>query len=245
MQVKTLSNSTIVWSQESAATLSAEAFSVDYWQQHNNVVGQSKGRYTTWFVQTDAQHHHQQWVLRHYWRGGMMEKLSRDAYFYTGLTRTRAYAELALLALLYQEGFPVPNPIAAKIERFGLWYRADIIIERVAKAKDLVAHLSKTALSEKHWHTLGKTIAKFHQRGVYHADLNAKNILISENGFHLIDFDRGEIKPLQASWQQANLKRLLRSFNKEQSKQPQLQFTTENWQQLLAGYNTINPIATE
>ncbi|WP_434930760.1 3-deoxy-D-manno-octulosonic acid kinase [Shewanella sp. HL-SH5] len=242
MQLKSIPNGVIAWCPPSAAQLTVDSFTVEHWQANDAVVGQSKGRYTTWFVQTGAEHQQQQWVLRHYWRGGLMEKFSRDAYFYTGLARTRAYAELALLELLYQEGFAVPNPIAAKIERFGFWYRADIIIERVAGAKDLVAHLTNQPLTEAQWHALGQTIAKFHLRGVYHADLNAKNILISGDSFSLIDFDRGEIKSPQKQWQQANLQRLLRSFNKEQTKQPTLPFTTENWQQLIQGYQTLNPI---
>jgi 3-deoxy-D-manno-octulosonic acid kinase len=242
MQLKSIPNGVIAWCPPSAAQLTVDSFTVEHWQAKDAVVGQSKGRYTTWFVQTGAEHQQQQWVLRHYWRGGLMEKFSRDAYFYTGLTRTRAYAELALLELLYQEGFAVPNPIAAKIERFGLWYRADIIIERVAGAKDLVAHLASQPLNDVQWRTLGETIAKFHLRGVYHADLNAKNILISGDSFSLIDFDRGEIKSPQKQWQQANLQRLLRSFNKEQTKQPALPFTVKNWQQLIQGYQTLNPI---
>jgi len=242
MQVKFISNGVIAWCPPSAKQLTADSFTVEYWQSQNAVVGQSKGRYTTWFVQTGAEHRHQQWVLRHYWRGGLMEKFSRDAYLYTGLSRTRAYAELALLAQLYQEGFAVPNPIAAKIERFGLWYRADIIIERVSGAKDLVAHLAHHPMDNTLWYKLGETIAKFHLRGVYHADLNAKNILITGEQFYLIDFDRGEIQSPHAKWQQANLQRLLRSFNKEQTKLAALQFNSQNWQQLLNGYQTLNPI---
>lgn len=242
MQTKPIKNGVIAWCAEHAANIDAAMFNVDYWQANHAVIGESKGRYTTWFVQTDKQHHQQQWVLRHYWRGGLMAKFSRDAYLYRGLTTTRAYAELALLAQLHQEGFAVPNPIAAKIERFGIWYRGDIIIERVANAKDLVAHLAKHLMNNTQWQQLGATIAQFHVRGVYHADLNAKNILLADNKFYLIDFDRGVIKPPQTNWQQANLQRLLRSFKKEQAKLPQLQFSDVDFQQLLTGYHTINPI---
>lgn len=221
-------------------------FSVDFWREKAAVVGSSKGRYTTWFVAFEHRH----WVLRHYWRGGMMEKFSKDAYFFTGLENTRAMGELRLLDVLYREQFAVPKPIAANIVRDGLFYRADIIIERVDGAEDLVAKLTKGSMAPEQWLALGATIAQFHRRGVYHADLNAKNILWQpqqENGsqerFYLIDFDRGELKTPNAQWQQANLDRLLRSFNKEQGKQPTLAFTPANWAALLEGYHAVVPKA--
>ncbi|MBB1268424.1 3-deoxy-D-manno-octulosonic acid kinase [Shewanella sp. SR44-3] len=240
MQIKTTQKGHIAWCQDEAQALPVAGFSMAYWQDKDAIVGQSKGRYTTWFVQANAHFprcgSEQHWVLRHYWRGGLIEKFSKDAYIYTGLERTRAVAELALLEKLYQEGFAVPRPIAANVERFGIWYRADIIIERVPLAKDLVAHLSSDGLTPSQWHALGETLAQFHQRGVYHADLNAKNILFDANKFYLIDFDRGELRPQQSSWQQANLARLLRSFNKEHAKLTSLNFSLDNWQSLMTGY---------
>lgn len=242
MQIKTTQLGHIAWCETTAQQLEPHDFAVEAWQQRNAIVGQSKGRYTTWFVKTDNSDLPQTWVLRHYWRGGMMEKLSRDAYLYTGLQHTRAVAELAILETLYQEGFAVPRPIAANVERFGLWYRADIIIEHVAGSNDLVAHLRHKPMTEAQWYLLGETIAKFHLRGVYHADLNAKNILLAQGKFYLIDFDRGELRQPQASWQQANLQRLLRSFKKELTKLATLQFNQQHWQQLLNGYQSVNPI---
>jgi 3-deoxy-D-manno-octulosonic acid kinase len=215
-------------------TLAPDWFDVQYWRGRNAVMGSSRGRYTTWFVKPESGE--EQWVLRHYWRGGLMDKFSKDAYFYTGLESTRAISELALLETLHAEGFAVPRPIAARVVRFGLWYRADIIIARIEGAEDLVARLGKQPMTAGQWQRLGATIARFHRRGVYHADLNAKNILLTDSDFYLIDFDRGEFRAQAKGWQQANLKRLLRSFNKEKGKQPQLAFDAENWQQLLLGY---------
>ena len=232
MQLESTDNGVIAWCEPLAQQLTPAQFQADYWRPLDAIIGQSKGRYTTWFVE----HEQQQWVLRHYWRGGLMEKFSRDAYVYTGMQRTRAIAELALLEKLYAEGLPVPRPIAANIERFGIWYRADLIIELIDGAKDLVAYLSANIMTDDEWQQLGQLIATFHNRGVYHADLNAKNILLAKQQFYLIDFDRGEIKTAAKSWQQANLSRLLRSFNKEKAKLPSLHFNPENWQQLLNGY---------
>ncbi|WP_394202785.1 3-deoxy-D-manno-octulosonic acid kinase [Shewanella waksmanii] len=241
MQIKTIDKHILAYCKDTPDSITPLWFSPAFWQQHQAVTGTSTGRYTTWFIDpnTISISSDNDWVLRHYYRGGLIEKLSRDAYLYTGLHNTRAVAELKLLEQLFGEGFNVPKPIAAQITRHGLHYQGDIIIERVAGARDLVAHLTKTSMTAQQWHALGKLIAKFHQRGVYHADLNAKNILLTGEQFYLIDFDRGCIKTPNPRWQQANLARLLRSFKKEKNKQPQLSFTMENWQALQQGYSAV------
>ncbi|GGI77416.1 3-deoxy-D-manno-octulosonic acid kinase [Shewanella hanedai] len=238
MQIKETPQGSIAFCHPTPDTICSDWFTMEYWQQKSAITGSSKGRYTTWFVKPDLiETGDSQWVLRHYYRGGLMAKISKDSYLYTGLHKTRAVSELALLALLYSEDFPVPKPVAANVERRGLHYRADIIIERVEGAQDLVAKLSKAPMSDAQWQQLGSCIAKFHERGVYHADLNAKNILITDDNFYLIDFDRGEIRQPDTKWQNANLERLLRSFNKEKGILSSLEFTQDNWQQLMLGYS--------
>ena len=238
MQIKPTDAGHIAFCQPELKPITPDWFTLNYWQELGAITGSSKGRYTTWFVnpQPITSNTNVQWVLRHYYRGGMMEKLSRDAYLYTGLKRTRAFMELKLLEQLFSEGFAVPKPVAAQVQRSGMHYRGDIIIERIEGAQDLVAQLSQSPMNEAQWQALGALIAKFHRRGVYHADLNAKNILVSGDNFTLIDFDRGELRKPSPKWQQANLDRLLRSFNKEKGKLPKLHFSEQNWQQLLAGY---------
>ena len=238
MKFKKTATGSIAYCEHTSDNIETTWFSVDFWRAREAVTGSSKGRYTTWFVDASIeQEDAQQWVLRHYYRGGLIEKISRDKYLFTGLTRTRAVAELALLETLYDQGFPVPKPIAANVERCGLNYRADLIIERVEGAEDLVARLSKTAMTTEQWQALGQCIARFHKHGVYHADLNAKNILIADEQFYLIDFDRGELRTAKADWQKANMDRLLRSFRKELAKLPQLGFTEAHWQLLHNAYS--------
>ncbi|MGI2258574.1 3-deoxy-D-manno-octulosonic acid kinase [Shewanella sp. GXUN23E] len=220
--------------------ISPDWFTAEYWQQREAIEGTSTGRYTTWFIHYQSAQANEHWVLRHYWRGGLMAKLSKDTYLFTGLARTRPAAELKLLNILYHEGFPVPRPIAAWVQKQGLGYSGDILIERIEGARDLVAVLAERQMNEPEWQALGECIARFHNRGVFHADLNAKNILLSPEGFHLIDFDRGAIRPVAHHWQAANLDRLHRSFKKEQGKCPQLAFTDANWMALLKGYNSAN-----
>jgi len=217
-------------------------FDIDYWKLQKAVTGQSRGRNVTWFIG----HKHGEWVLRHYYRGGMVAQFIKDKYLFSGITKTRCYRELVLLEQMYQQGLPVPKPIAARVQRKGLFYRADILIEKIPAAKDLVELLKSESLSEAGWHAIGALVAKFHLAGIYHSDLNAHNILRDNNHqFWLIDFDRCEQRPLDEEWQKANLARLKRSFNKEKSIQPQFHFDSQNWHWLLKGYQSFCKIETD
>ncbi len=235
MQFTTKKNITVACSSPAHNSLTAEHFSADYWRRNHQLAGTSRGRRTTWFVRRDAK----PWVLRHYWRGGLMAKLSADWYFFSGIHYTRPVAELRLLEEMYQLGLPVPKPIAAKVEKVGLWwYRGDILTEQIEDAKDLHALLSETKMQAWLWRRLGEQIARFHNLGVCHADLNIRNILLADGRFHLIDFDRGEIRTPKKYWQRANISRLRRSFDKERAKLAALNFSEDNWRDFLQGYQT-------
>lgn len=210
-----------------------DEFSPRYWQDRDAVTGVSHGRGTTYFVRQGQA----QWVLRHYRRGGLVGKLIKDSYLYTGIEKTRPVAEFRLLAKLHQQGLPVPRPVAVHVQRLGLRYRGDILIERLPAARDLVAWLSQQPLSDHQWQAIGALVRRFHDAGVYHADLNSHNILLAEDGMlWLIDFDRGTLKA-DGVWKEDNLARLLRSFNKEKAKLPQFHWQQDqHWPLLMAGY---------
>ena len=79
-------------------------------------------------------------------------------------------------------------------------------------------------------------IHHFHDAGVFHADMNASNLQIDENGeLWMLDFDRGRL--LQPGpWQQQTLKRLHRSLQKIRSLDPKISFQAPQWEALLEGY---------
>lgn len=214
--------------------ISSDWFDIDTWKLKGAVTGQSKGRYITWFIG----HQEGEWVLRHYYRGGLVANLSKDQYFYTGLEKTRCYRELELLESMFQQGLPVPKPIAGRVSKSGLFYRNDILIEKIPNAVDLVHRLTTERLSEAGWHAIGSLVAKFHLAGIYHSDLNAHNILIDNDfKFWLIDFDKCENKPQNDDWQIANLKRLKRSFVKESRINELFYFDNKSWHWLIQSYN--------
>ena len=176
-------------------------------------------------------------VRRHYQRGGLVQHLSRDIYLGSSVASTRMWREFHLLQELWQLGLPVPQPVAARCEKLGpLLYRGDLITRRIPAARTLAETLREEPLAEELWSTLGATLARFHQHGVYHADLNANNILLDDSGrFYLLDFDRGEKRPA-AAWQQDNLDRLLRSLHKLQRLHEVFHFSPTAWPALQQGY---------
>jgi len=217
------------------ADISSEQFTAQYWKAKNAITGQESGRGTTWFIR--HQNHHL--VLRHYLRGGLMSKVSKDHYLFTRWLNCRSISEFNILDKLQGLNLPVPKPAAAQVIRKGLYYQADLLTHRIPNAQDLVQIL-KVKQNTGFYAELGQLIAKFHQLGVYHADLNIQNILQDNRGkFWLIDFDRAkQIKP-QKKWQENNLARLKRSFEKESSRH-EIQWQADDWASLYAAYQQVN-----
>ncbi len=222
-----------VYDSDLFADFDPQVFDANYWQQQHAIDGTAQGRGTTYFIK----HNEHAWVLRHYYRGGLIGKLINDSYLFTSYQATRAAKEFSLLKTMAKLKLPAPTPIAYRVIKSGLRYRADIITGRIVDASDLVALLSKQALSQTLWRAIGQCIQAFHRQGIYHHDLNAHNILIDrQDKVWLIDFDRGEQRKPAQDWQQQNIDRLLRSFHKEQKKLPNFHWQADNWQQLMEGY---------
>lgn len=178
-------------------------------------------------------------VSRHYRRGGLAARLLGDRYLWQGAERTRPFREFRLLAELHAAGLPVPRPLLARYRRDGLWYRADLVTLRIQPAATL-AELLRLSPSIIDWAGLGVTIARFHRVGVWHADLNAHNVLWSGGetapGWSLIDFDRGRRRRPHADWQQRNLRRLRRSLIKLGAAALVPDFAGTAWARLLAAH---------
>ena len=209
-------------------------FDAEFWASQDAIMGFAEGRGTTFFIQ----YADKDYVLRHYRRGGMIARVSLDQYFWTGLRRTRAWREWHLLVQMHEMGLPVPQPVAVQVVRDGMLYSADIMTRRISHAATLAEELQRHAQPEDTWQELGKVVRQFHRRGVWHADLNANNILLNNNKqIFLIDFDRGQLRRPARHWQQANLQRLERSLLKLQSSADSFYFNATDWQALLEGYS--------
>lgn len=211
-----------------------EMFAREYWVARQALQEVAGGRNSVFFLQTEAG----RWVLRHYHRGGLLAKIFRDEYCWLGARRTRSFAEWRLLAELYRRGLPVPAPIAAHYVRSGLVYRADLITEELSASRTLADLLTQqtVALTADQWQAIGRTIARFHLQGVHHADLNAHNILLGQDGaVYLLDFDRGRIRS-RGAWEERVLARLQRSLEKIRAQRNNVTFGVREWQWLMEGY---------
>jgi 3-deoxy-D-manno-octulosonic acid kinase len=185
--------------------------------EQNLITGQAgAGRGNTFFLHLE----NHALVLRHYRRGGLARKLSSQRYVFTGLYRTRAMREFDILEKMYNMQLPVPKPFACRVENFKVTYEASIVTHQLP-GNTLAHQLESTTISDEHWKNIGTTIARFHKAGVYHADLNAHNIMLTDEGkVYLIDFDRAAFRPISANpasetWCLSNLDRLKRSLKKE------------------------------
>ena len=210
-------------------------FSSQWWAGQGGLVGGAPGRGTTVFVRDGGR----ELALRHYQRGGLFGRLLGDRYLWTGLENTRPWREWYLLADLHSQGLPVPRPVAARCARSGLFYRADLLTERLP-GQPLAQWLADGPLAAEQVEAVGRCIRRFHRAGVFHADLNARNILLDAAGrVSLIDFDKGELRP-PGAWQQQNLARLHRSLEKFQRQSQQqntsFHFNETVWQAMLVGY---------
>lgn len=213
--------------------ISIDHFKSDYWHTQNKIIATRTGR----GLATVFRHQEREYVLKHYHRGGWVAPIMQDNYLYSEFLRTRASREFELLAHLYQQDLPVPQPIAIHVERHGLYYHADLITRLIPNNQTLAIRLTQRPLSENEWHQIGATLFQFHQTGVYHADLNAHNILLDDHTkVWLIDFDKSYLRSAKLNWQQANLDRLQRSLRKLSHQQLTFHWKENYWKTLLAGY---------
>jgi len=164
------------------------------------------GRKAAWFVRCGSR----EGVLRRYRRGGWAARVSDDRYLWGGPRHVRSLNEFDILRSLHESGLPVPRPFAAAYWKHGITYRAAIIVERIPGVRALASALD-VADSEQ----VAGSIYAMHEQGVWHADLNAYNILLDEEGrAWLIDFDKARRPVLSLERRSANLLRLRRSLAK-------------------------------
>lgn len=201
----------IVYDGECMQDPKPELFSAAFWARGGQISGSAPGRGSTLFI--DAPFGPA--LLRRYLRGGWPARISRDRYLFTGYRRSRPLREFQLLQDIAQLGLPVPRPVAACCERSGLLYRGALLTHAIPDVEPL-ADCLHAGLTASHWRAIGSSIARFHAAGVWHADLNGRNILLrpAEEAVFLVDFDRGRYTPGQAVNGDNNLARLRRSLQK-------------------------------
>lgn len=198
----------ILYDPSALDVVSPEWLEPDFWRLRDAVLAEFGGRGQALAVATEAGPA----VLRRYLRGGMIARLSRERYVFTGYQRSRSFREFRVLARLHGLGLPVPQPLMAGCERRGPTCRAAILTRLLENTISLPQ--AADILEPEHWQRLGETLERFFRAGVVHPDLNAHNLLIDgECRWYVIDFDRARIEagPVDP---EPMLKRLERSLDK-------------------------------
>lgn len=232
--VETTADGAIIFDASVIPHVSEKTFSAAGWRNVRPVenVLRSGGRGNT-LILGDGD---REYVLRHFRRGGLVGRLVRDSYLWLGEDRTRSFSEWRVLQKLANAGLPVPRPAVARYCRRGLFYTADIITVRVPDIRSLSARLADAPLPRSTWQAIGAGLARFHDAGVDHADLNAHNVQLDDGGaMWLLDFDKARIQSAGA-WRQRNLERLHRSLRKIRAQDKRVNYAEPAWEALIAGY---------
>jgi tRNA A-37 threonylcarbamoyl transferase component Bud32 len=214
--------------------MSNDVFNYEWLLKNGSIDSQSAGRHQAYFLCLEGHNV----VLRHYYRGGVIGKFNKDLFLREAVGKSRAMREFELLRWMRAQGLRVPYPLAARFVGLGLFYRADLIMERILNTRTLADSLFNAPLVPQIWSQIGVRIGQMHALGVDHVDLNCRNILLEEyKEVWLIDFDKCR-RRADGHWKQSNLARLRRSLEKEKLRHPGLEFSEADWSVLKTGYQT-------
>ena len=231
-QVTKINQSIILYDDRFMNEIDENIFETDFWKMDKEAQPQSMGRGTVYFVKIQSQ----PCVLRHYNRGGLVAKLTLDKYLWMGEHNTRSFKEWHLLNDMVKKRLPVPAPVAARYVRNGIYYKADIITREIPDIESLSDRLLGNSMTEQLWENIGECIAKFHNHGVFHMDLNVENIQIDQNNqVFLLDFDKGRVSEPLRRLSDSNLMRLKRSIAKV-TQLKQLAFPSSGWDKCITKY---------
>jgi len=201
-----------------------EMFDPAWWEKRGDILGHSSGRGKAWFVRGGRF----SMVLRRYRRGGMMARLLGDRFLGVSPESSRAFLEYALLEKMLEMGLPVPMPVAAIAEKKGIFIRCSMLEERIEDSRSVAEIIAERALSGEETDAIGKTIRRFMDAGVYHSDLNIRNILLRGTEVFIIDFDKCALRRGDG-WKKEVWERLQRSFRKEKTLSPDVFYTDETF----------------
>jgi hypothetical protein len=161
-------------------------------------------------------------LIRNYRHGGFLRSLT-GAWFFTW--PPRPFRELAVTEELRRRGLRTVEVYAACVSRVsGPFYRGWLVTRQLSNAEDLWSALQSGLVRRvglgAALQAVAGSVRAMHREGVYHGDLNLKNILLRlENGAvvgYIIDFDKAKLflGQLPPELVKRNLDRLLRSARK-------------------------------
>ncbi len=153
-------------------------------------------------------------------RGGMIGSILSDVY--VGIT-PRPLNELAVAVEAMRRRIPVAEPMGAMIEWIGPALYRGFFLTRALRGMTLWEFVKTDDDPIVRGHVLAQAraaIEAMHDKGLFHADLNLHNILVTQTGesfsVTIIDLDKARLfdTPLPAAMRRANAARLIRSARK-------------------------------
>ena len=153
-------------------------------------------------------------------RGGLLRLINRDIYFGT---RPRPLRELTIAAEAARRRLPVAEPLGALIEPLAPAVYRGALLTRTLNGMTLWEFLRTDDDPVVRAHVLAQArdaIARIHQGGLCHADLNLHNLFVTRAGESftvvILDLDKARLYPdaLPPQLRQRNLRRLARSARK-------------------------------
>lgn len=152
-------------------------------------------------------------LVRRLARGGLA-RVAGDLHL--GLSRITS--ELRAADRARKAGLRVPDILACRATRaVGPFWRFTLAVAEIEGARDLLEALPAAPPADRHriLEDVAAELRRLHQAGVYHGDLNVKNILLRGREVFLVDLDRARTRPArEPAMDESNLARLNRSVEK-------------------------------
>jgi len=153
-------------------------------------------------------------------RGGMIASILSDVY--VGFT-ARPLTELRVTVEAMRRGIPVAEPMGAMVEWISPVLYRGFFLTRAVPGMTLWEFVQADDDPTVRRHVLGQVrsaIDTMHDKGLFHADLNLQNLLVThvQDSFNviIIDLDKSRLfdTPLSSAMRRKNSERLLRSARK-------------------------------
>ncbi|HWJ40772.1 MAG TPA: lipopolysaccharide kinase InaA family protein [Candidatus Limnocylindrales bacterium] len=153
-------------------------------------------------------------------RGGMIASILSDVY--VGMT-PRPLIELGVTIEAMRRGIPVAEPMGAMVEWIGPAFYRGFFLTRAVRGMTLWEFVKTDDDPTVRTHVLGQAraaIDTMHNKGLFHADLNLHNLLVTQvqESFTviIIDLDKSRLfdSPVSSAMRRVNAARLIRSARK-------------------------------
>jgi 3-deoxy-D-manno-octulosonic acid kinase len=182
-------------------------------------------------------------LIRAYHHGGVFRWITGKTFF---SWPPRPFRELAITEELRRRGVPTVEVYGAGVEGIiGPFYRGWLITRELKGSYDLWTALQNGFVrkwtAEKVLRSVASSLRSLHREGVYHSDLNLKNILVKAEPdgvqAYIIDFDKAVlfVAGLPDPLVKKNLRRLFRSVSKLDRQRQYM--TAADWDNLVKWYH--------